>query len=109
MPRRVDSPEAAAARDKLKARLDRLQVATDAFFEASARSERLREQLDRVEHEQRRHAAEVAVISDPATAADLLGWPIAQIRSAVAEQRQQRAALRSSAASSVESGGGEAR
>lgn len=98
MPRRVESPEGALARDKIKARYERLQTLTDAFFDASARVERLREQLDRIDGEQRRHVAELAVLTDPGMAADLTGWSLAQVRAAVNEQRQARSALRAAGA-----------
>lgn len=87
MPRRPASPELAAARDKLRARYEQQQHATDAFFDAAARADRVREQLDRIEHEQQRHAAELAVTLDPATAATITGWPITRVRAALSTRR----------------------
>ncbi len=97
MPRRPEPPELTAARDTLRARYEQQQHATAAFYDAGARAERLREQLDRIEAEQRTHATELAMALDPATAATITGWPITRIRTTLNNRR--RAASSAGAAS----------
>ena len=91
MPRRPEPPELTAARDTLRARYEQQQHATAAFYDAAARAERLREQLERIEHEQRTHATELAQALDPATAATITGWPITRIRASLNNHRRAAA------------------
>ena len=91
MPRRPDSPELTAARDALRARYEQQQHATNAFYDAAARADRLREQLDRIEAEQHTHATELAMALDPATAAVITGWPVSRIRTTVRDSRRRGA------------------
>ena len=88
MPRRPEPSELTAARDTLRARYEQQQHATAAFYDAAARAERLREQLDRIEAEQRTHATELAQALDLATAATITGWPINRIRAGLNNHRR---------------------
>ena len=93
MPRRPEPPELTAARDTLRFRYEQQQHATNAFYDAAARAERLREQLDGVEAEQLTHATELAIALDPATAATITGWPITRIRTTLKDSRRQPAPI----------------
>ena len=87
MPRRSDPVEMVEARDKLRARFEAQQQAAAGFFAAAARANRLRAELDEIDRQQQRHAAQLAETLDVAAAADVTGWPRTRIADALKSQR----------------------
>jgi polysaccharide deacetylase 2 family uncharacterized protein YibQ len=74
----------------IRDRYEQQQHATDAFFDAAARADRIRQQLDRIEHEQEQHAAALAIAlaTAAAAAATITGWPTNRVRAALSTRHR---------------------
>ena len=90
MPRRRESPKLAAAREQLRARYDEQQAAAAAFFDGADRLGELREELEGVEAELRRHAAALVEALGVDTAAQLTGWSRGRLAEAQRAARPPR-------------------
>ena len=92
MPRRTASAELTAAREQLRARYEAQQAAAAAFFDGAARLAELRDEVEEVEAELRRHAAALVEALGVDTAADLTGWSRGRLGEAQRAARPPRSA-----------------
>lgn len=83
MVRRQEPTELVSGRDRLRELAAAQQDALSEFWQAAARGDQLRAEMEAIEAEQRRHAAALAGLLGAATAAELTGWSKARIADAL--------------------------
>ena len=82
MPRRAETPREREARARLKKRHAAEVRACGKIFDIADRRTALEADLDQLERDETDVIAELVAVADAAAVAEMIGWPVAKVRTA---------------------------